>query len=88
MFDTRLTELNHNMKVALEAIAKHEIRFGEQEARLKSLEDSKMIDNTRKETVSEMAKFGWLAAKVIFIIGAAVGGLTGCGWVFKAMFGG
>lgn len=87
VFDTKLTELNHNMKTVLEKIADHELRFNEHNDRLKKLEDSKIADNTRKETMSEMAKFGWLVAKVVFCAGAVVGALGGCGWIFKALFG-
>ena len=88
IFDTKLTELNHNMKTVLDKIAEHELRFNEHNNRIKALEDSKMVDATRKETMSEMAKFGWLAAKVLFCAGAIVGALGGCGLIFKTLFGG
>jgi len=76
------------MKTVLDKIAEHELRFNEHNNRIKALEDSKMVDATRKETMSEMAKFGWLAAKVLFCAGAIVGALGGCGLIFKTLFGG
>ena len=88
IFDTKLTELNHNMKTVHDKIAEHELRFTEHNNRIKALEDSKIVDITRKETMSEMAKFGWLAAKVLFCAGAVVGALGGCGLIFKILFGG
>ena len=37
--------------------------------------------------MSEMAKFGWMVAKVVFCAGAVVGALGGCGLIFKILFG-
>lgn len=64
------------MESVLNTIAEHE-------ARITKLEQESLKTETRKETVGDLAKFGWVAAKIILIAGALIGSVGGCGWVLK-----
>lgn len=75
-FVKQLTKLNSNMESVLNTIAEHE-------ARITKLEQDSLKSETRKETVSDLAKFGWVAAKIILIAGALIGSVGGCGWILK-----
>lgn len=33
--------------------------------------------------MSEMAKLGWVAAKILLVVGGLVGAVGGCGWILK-----
>lgn len=83
VFDRQLTQLNDNMKNVMDKLAQHEFRFTEHDKRIRSLENSNIKADTRKETMSEMAKFGWIAAKILLIVGGLVGAVGGCGWILK-----
>ena len=71
------------MRSVMEKIAQHEFRFTEHDKRIRSLEDTSIKSETRKETMSDMAKFGWTAAKILLAVGALVGAVGGCGWILK-----
>lgn len=75
-FVKQLTKLNSNMESVLSQIAEHE-------ARITKLEQQNLKTETRKETVSDLAKFGWIAAKIFLIAGALIGSVGGCGWILK-----
>ena len=75
-FVKQLTKLNSNMESVLNTIAEHE-------ARITKLEQSSLQSETRKETVGDLVKFGWVAAKILLIAGALIGSVGGCGWVLK-----
>lgn len=76
--DVQLTRLNTNMDKVLSQIADHE-------GRITDLEKKSTQDQTRRETLSEAAKFGWVAAKLILAIGAIIGSVGGCAWVLKLL---
>ena len=75
-FVKQLTKLNSNMESVLNTIAEHE-------ARITKLEQDNLKSETRKETVTDLAKFGWIAAKILLIAGALIGSVGGCGWILK-----
>ena len=75
-FVKQLTKLNTNMESVLNTIAEHE-------GRITKLEQSALKSETRRETVSELSKFGWTAAKLLLGVGAVIGAVGGCGWVLK-----
>ena len=83
IFNTKLTELNANMKTVLEQLAQHDFRFTQHDERIKKLENVNIKIDAKKETISEMAKFGWVAAKVLLTVGAVIGAVGGCSWVLK-----
>ena len=85
VFDRQLTQLNDNMKNVMEKIAQHEFRFTEYEKRIRTLEDTGIKTDTRNKTMTDMAKFGWTAAKVLLIVGALIGAVGGCGWLLKVL---
>ena len=75
-FVKQLTKLNTNMESVLNTIAEHE-------SRLTKLEQTSLKTETRRETVSELAKFGWLIAKVALGVGGVIGTVGGCSWILK-----
>ena len=77
-FVKQLTKLNTNMETVLNQIADHE-------GRITRLEQDTLKSEIRRETVSEMAKFGWFAAKFALIVGALIGSVGGCGWILKML---
>ena len=77
-FVKQLTKLNTNMETVLNQIADHE-------GRITRLEQDTLKSETRRETMSEMAKFGWFAAKFTLIVGALIGSVGGCGWILKML---
>lgn len=79
-FVKQLTKLNTNMESVLNTIAEHE-------SRLTKLEQTSLKSETRRETVSELAKFGWLIAKVALAVGGVIGTVGGCGWIIKFLAG-
>lgn len=64
------------MESVLNTIAEHE-------SRLTKLEQTTLKSETRRETVSELAKFGWLIAKVALGVGGVIGTVGGCSWILK-----
>ena len=83
VFDRQLTQLNDNMRNVMEKIAQHEFRFTEHDKRIRNLEDTSIKTETRDKTVSDLAKFGWFAAKFLISVGAIIGAVGGCGWILK-----
>lgn len=83
VFDRQLTQLNDNMKNVMDKLAQHEFRFTEHESRIRTLENNKIKTDTHKQTMSEMAKLGWVAAKILLAVGGLVGAVGGCGWILK-----
>ena len=79
-FVKQLTKLNTNMESVLSQIAEHE-------ARLTKLEQGKIKDDTQKETVSQLASFGWWAAKILLSAGALIGSVLGTAGAWKMVFG-
>ena len=77
-FVKQLTKLNTNMESVLNTIAEHE-------ARITKLEQSKIANDTKVQTISNVAKFGWTAAKTFLAIGAVIGAVGGCGWILKLL---
>ena len=77
-FVKQLTILNTNMDKVLSQIADHE-------GRITKLEQDNLKNETRKQTVSELSKFGWMAAKIAIGAGAIIGAVGGCGWVLKLL---
>lgn len=77
-FVKQLTILNTNMDKVLSQIAEHE-------GRITKLEQDALKNETRKQTVSELSKFGWMAAKIAISAGAIIGAVGGCGWVLKLL---
>lgn len=77
-FVKQLTKLNTNMEQVLSQIADHE-------GRITKLEKDTLKSETRRETVSDMTKFGWLAAKFLLAVGAIIGAVGGCSWVLKLL---
>ena len=77
-FVKQLTKLNTNMESVLSQIADHE-------GRITKLEKDTLKSETRRETVSDMTKFGWLAAKFLLAVGAIIGAVGGCSWVLKLL---
>lgn len=85
VFDRQLTQLNDNMKNVMDKIAQHEFRFTEHETRLKNLEDTTIKSETRTETMTNMAKFCWIVAKVALGVGAVLGTIGGGAWILKLL---
>ena len=85
IFETKLTELNSNMKGVLERLTQHDYRFTEHDSRIKKLEDGNVKTETRRETISDVAKFGWIAAKIVLIVGALIGSVGGSAWILKLL---
>ena len=77
-FVKQLTKLNTNMESVLNTIAEHE-------ARITKLEQSKIASETKVQTLSNVAKFGWTAAKIALGVGAVIGAVGGCGWILKLL---
>ena len=77
-FVKQLTKLNTNMESVLNTIAEHE-------ARIAKLEQTKIANETKVQTISNMAKFGWTAAKIVLGVGAVIGAVGGCGWILKLL---
>lgn len=75
-FVKQLTKLNTNMESVLNTIAEHEHR-------ITMLEQGALKTETRRETVTELSKFGWIAAKILLGVGAVIGAVGGCGWILK-----
>lgn len=80
-FVKQLTKLNTNMESVLNTIAEHE-------ARITRLEQGKLKNDTQIQTVSQLAKFGWWAARVVLGVGMLVGGTLGAAGAWKLIFGG
>ena len=80
-FVKQLTKLNTNMESVLNTIAEHE-------ARITKLEQSKLKADTQKETVSQLATFGWWAARLVLGAGILIGGVLGAAGAWKLVFGG
>lgn len=78
-FDKQLDKLNDNMSKVLNQIADHELRLSE-------LERQRLINSTKVETVSELAKFGWYAGKVVLTVGMVIGSALGGAKVWQMMF--
>jgi len=68
------------MENVLKTISNHEFRLSE-------LERQKTEDRTRIKTISEMSKFGWFAAKFIFMSGVIIGSVYSCLQIFKTTLG-
>ena len=66
------------MESVLNTIAEHE-------GRITKLEQVALKSETRRETVSELSKFGWIAAKIALAVGAIIGAVGGCGWILKVL---
>ena len=79
-FVKQLTKLNTNMESVLSQIAEHE-------ARITRLEEGKLKSDAQKQTISEMAKFGWWAAKILLGAGALIGSILGTAGAWKLIFG-
>ena len=77
-FVKQLTKLNTNMESVLNTIAEHE-------GRITKLEQNALKSETRRETVSEMSKLGWIAAKLILAVGSIIGAVGGSAWVLKLL---
>lgn len=75
-----LAKLNTNMEKVLSQIADHEARIGE-------LERGKLKLDTQKETISNLAQFGWWAAKALIGAGILIGGMFGAAGAWKIVFG-
>lgn len=87
IFETKLTELNVNMKGVLERLTQHDFRFSEHAKRIEDLENSKIKDDTKKQTVNQLVTFGWWAARCILGAGILIGGLIGAAGAWKIVFG-
>lgn len=74
--EVQLSKLNDNMERVLDKLLDHE-------ARLSRLETKNIKDEVQKQTLTEMAKFGWLAAKIIISVGAVICAVGGCSWALK-----
>ena len=66
------------MESVLNTIADHE-------GRITKLEQSSLKSETRRETVSEMSKLGWMAAKFLLGVGSVIGAIGGSAWVLKLL---
>jgi len=88
IFETKLTELNVNMKGVLERLTQHDFRFTEHTKRLEDLENARIKDDTKKDTISQLATFGWWAARAILGAGILIGGMLGAAGAWKIVFGG
>ena len=75
-----LSKLNTNMEKVLSQIADHEARIGE-------LERGKLKSDTQKETISNLASFGWWAAKAFIGAGILIGSVLGTAGAWKLVFG-
>lgn len=82
-FESKLTELNANMKGVLERLTAHDYRFTEHDSRLKKLEMNGAKADGHREGINEGKKFLWIVAKVGVAVGALIGAVGGCGWVLK-----
>lgn len=80
IFNSQLTRLNDNMASALKTISNHEIRLTE-------LENKALKSETEKKTISEMAKFGWWAAKALIGATILVTSILGTAEAWKIFFG-
>lgn len=79
-FVKQLTKLNTNMESVLTTIAQHEDR-------ITRLEQSRLKSDTQKETISNLAQFGWWAAKALIGAGILIGGTLGAAGAWKIVFG-
>ena len=77
--DSQLTKLNSNMEKVLSQIADHE-------GRITKLEAYALKTATKKETISEFAKFGWWAAKALISAGIIIGSILGTAGAWKLIF--
>lgn len=75
-----LSKLNTNMEKVLSQIADHEARIGE-------LERGKLKSDTQKETISNLASFGWWAAKALIGAGILISSVLGTAGAWKLVFG-
>lgn len=82
-FESKLTELNANMKGVLERLTAHDYRFTEHDSRLKKLEMSGAKADGHREGMSEGKKLIWVAAKIGIAVGALMATTLGCGWILK-----
>ncbi len=85
IFESKLTELNANMKGVLERLTSHDYRFTEHDSRIKRLEMSDAKSNGHAEGLDEGRKFLWAAAKAGLVVGALIGAVGGCGWILKLL---
>ena len=76
--EKQLTKLNDNMEKVLNTLADHELR-------LDQLEKNALVHDTQVQTISNIAKFGWTAAKILLGVGAMIGAVGGCGWILKVL---
>ena len=79
VFDKQLTKLNDNMTSVLRTISDHEYRLTDLEKKSQKFE-------TQKETISELAKFGWWAAKALIGAGIIIGGILGTAGAWRLIF--
>jgi len=67
------------MEKVLSQIADHE-------GRITKLETDALKTEVKKETVSELAKFGWWAAKALIGAGIVIGGILGTAGAWRLIF--
>ena len=67
------------MEKVLSQIADHEVR-------IVKLETDALKAMTKKETISEFAKFGWWAAKALIGAGIIIGSILGTAGAWKLIF--
>lgn len=79
IFNTQLDKLNTNMEHVLSKIADHE-------GRITKLETDSLKSETKKQTISELSKFGWWAAKLLLGAGIIIGSVLGTAQAWKIVF--
>ena len=83
IFESKLTELNANMKGVLERLTAHDYRFTEHDSRLRKLEQNDAKQDGHTAGMSEGKKFMWTIAKTALAVGAVLGTLGFGGWILK-----
>lgn len=79
LFERELTKLNQNMEQVLSRIADHE-------ARITSLETSKVQNDAKSKTLGECARFGWFIARWVLGAGIVLGSVLGGAKAWQLIF--
>ncbi len=79
LFERELTKLNQNMELVLNRIADHE-------ARISTLETTRIQNDTKSRTLGECARFGWFLARWVLGAGIVLGSVLGGAKAWQLIF--